>query len=1154
MDDSPRLSILLDHLRLNGFRIGSYELQRLQAIFTNNPSLNHAQLCQLLQTVLAKNTAQRRSIEHVFNSLIPFSQDDQPQHSQHGAVIQADPQPKPTQQEQSEPTPQSKKPFNLWKTGLLMFLTVLSGLLFSSAYQYWHAQQEIKSQVEPPSDIDDTKKVNEITKNIPKQQKELAQLQLAETVTLWTPTITTKPIDPLPTIWPPLLLFVSSGIGFFWLLREALSRSQVNIPQPPRIQVKGRSFLPDLPESAQYQLLSPEQRREITWGVGRFLSDQPRQQLDIPRSVRETARQALPSLYFECASQQRTVWIWQDRSSASTNLMLLAQELTQTLRAVNCPVINGYFHGLPDQVSTAKGESLWSMQHPQPDHQPLVLVLCDYTSMHTALLSNLHRQQQCFALLVQWRQLCLVDCSQPAGQLNTLIPDNQLTCLIPDQLPGWMTRHSLKSEISDSATPLQDLQRWAIACSLPDRPLLDAEIRTLHNRLDLNCQWHYQGLERYARHTGHGFDFKQQRQGLLHDFATQANPDHPYHSDFHITLDFWLQRFHNIDNQLSNQQTPQQPWTNSRRHHELHTDIAILHLWERPDDAAAQLADLHAHHKLRDSIRYKLSVYACQDWPNPEHYGNKWVRLPWNWQRQSLQTRQQLLKCGLGGIKTQVSLQWDGLTTGLLAIFVAIMVTTFVISIKSLLSHPPLAERINTALDSPRPPQHLVAQTLENNQLYLGTVNSPDGLTRVSVPEDHQAIVHWKRKPGFPARSKFPHIVPEPNPDNRPQLWLSGENSRPQRPNDDWPDLSITIIEGKATDPKIQKLAAKLLDSGSADQVLIGKHWGQAQKILNQRWQNLKSVQWLYMTQQVDQSIPVKGQHIAHFTLSTKELNKRFNTTGTHDANAWQSDSVIIGNPRLIGLFNNQPIIELAHNLKLVRISSGQFEMGSNQGEKDEQPVHTVKIPYDFYLSQTEITFAQYDAYVKASLRNSSNPPQKPDDEGWGRGNRPVINVSWNDAQGYVNWLTQTNPHGLQCRLPSEAEWEYAARAGTTTNYFWGNDSGTNHANCDGCGSQWDNKQTAPVGQFPANLFGLHDMHGNTWEWTQDCWHHDYKEAPTDGTAWETGCDSDRRVVRGGSWYSTPYNVRSAYRIVDDPGYRYNNVGFRVLCAPPSEH
>ena len=143
----------------------------------------------------------------------------------------------------------------------------------------------------------------------------------------------------------------------------------------------------------------------------------------------------------------------------------------------------------------------------------------------------------------------------------------------------------------------------------------------------------------------------------------------------------------------------------------------------------------------------------------------------------------------------------------------------------------------------------------------------------------------------------------------------------------------------------------------------------------------------------------------------------------------------------------------------------------------------------------------------------------------------------------YVAWLSLQT--GQTYRLLTEAEWEHAARAWSTTQYSWGNDIGSSQANCDDCGSRWDYEQTAPVGSFGANAFGLHDMHGNVWEWVEDCWNEDYSGAPTDGGAWLRG-DCSQRVLRGGSLINGPWQLRSAYRIGDPSDTHYFGVGIRV--------
>ncbi len=210
---------------------------------------------------------------------------------------------------------------------------------------------------------------------------------------------------------------------------------------------------------------------------------------------------------------------------------------------------------------------------------------------------------------------------------------------------------------------------------------------------------------------------------------------------------------------------------------------------------------------------------------------------------------------------------------------------------------------------------------------------------------------------------------------------------------------------------------------------------------------------------------------------------------------------------------------------EMVVIPAGRFRMGclSNCREAmmdHAKPVHEVTIA-SFALSKYEVTFEEYARFTAATGRRPAS------DSGWGRGRRPVIEVSWEDAVAYTEWLSAHT--GERYRLPSEAEWEYAARAGTTTKYSWGNEVGRGRANCDGCGSQWDNKKTAPVGSFSPNAWGLHDMHGNIWEWVQDCWHANYEGAPADGSAWESD-DCSVRVLRGGAWNFRPRNVRAAYR------------------------
>ena len=239
---------------------------------------------------------------------------------------------------------------------------------------------------------------------------------------------------------------------------------------------------------------------------------------------------------------------------------------------------------------------------------------------------------------------------------------------------------------------------------------------------------------------------------------------------------------------------------------------------------------------------------------------------------------------------------------------------------------------------------------------------------------------------------------------------------------------------------------------------------------------------------------------------------------------------------------------------QMVVVPAGSFMMGSPAHEEErsesEGPQRQVTISQPFAVGMYEVTFAEWDACVNDGACNGS----RPDDEGWGRGQRPVIYVDWEDARAYGRWLSQRT--GQPYRLLSEAEWEYVARAGSTTPFHLGESISPSQANYNGHytyggGEQGEYRnQTVPVGSFGPNGFGLYEVHGNVWEWVQDCWNKNYNGAPSDSEAWETE-NCGRRVLRGGSWSYAPQDLRSANRYGVTSTLRINSVGFRVARALP---
>jgi formylglycine-generating enzyme required for sulfatase activity len=221
---------------------------------------------------------------------------------------------------------------------------------------------------------------------------------------------------------------------------------------------------------------------------------------------------------------------------------------------------------------------------------------------------------------------------------------------------------------------------------------------------------------------------------------------------------------------------------------------------------------------------------------------------------------------------------------------------------------------------------------------------------------------------------------------------------------------------------------------------------------------------------------------------------------------------------------------------ELVVIPAGSFEMGSTL--EYENPVHRINIAKPFALGRYEVTFDEWDKCVE-----EGGCKYRPDDRGWGRGKRPVINISWLDAKAYLTWISGKTGHTY--RFPSEAEWEYSARARTTTPYWWGRDIGSGQANCRDCNTGQP-QRTAPAGTYKANPFGIYDTSGNVAEWVEDCWNDNYRGAPSNGSAWNAG-QCRLRVLRGGAFDNQAKYLRSSSRFRYDEDVRFVANGFRVL-------
>ncbi|MCG8426492.1 MAG: SUMF1/EgtB/PvdO family nonheme iron enzyme, partial [Chromatiales bacterium] len=224
---------------------------------------------------------------------------------------------------------------------------------------------------------------------------------------------------------------------------------------------------------------------------------------------------------------------------------------------------------------------------------------------------------------------------------------------------------------------------------------------------------------------------------------------------------------------------------------------------------------------------------------------------------------------------------------------------------------------------------------------------------------------------------------------------------------------------------------------------------------------------------------------------------------------------------------------------EMLYVRGATFTMGSDRSQiaASERPAHRVTLR-SFAIGRYEVTFEEYQRFAEVTGR------LLPNDQGWGRGKRPVINVSWSDAKAYTDWLSEQT--GQRYRLPTEAEWEYAAGGGSESAYWWGYEMVTGRANCFNCGTTWDGVSTAPVGSFEPNGFGLHNTAGNVIEWTEDCYHPDYRGAPTDGSAWSEA-DCAQFSTRGGGFNKPDDSLRITKRSSHDQNAKLPVLGFRVV-------
>jgi formylglycine-generating enzyme required for sulfatase activity len=1051
MSNTPELEPLITALRLKGFTVGVSEVVRLRQVFKLMPASSaidsetntQQRIKSLLRAVVVKERERIAEFDRIVDEylqalVLPVEQKHSPK-----PTLKPSPDPAIKQPQTSKPT--HKRKTNHW----LLMLPLLMALLV-----------------------------------LPKNRHTLPETPSPNT----TQTVASKPtpIEPRPTLPTAVKLipkisftppqarwrgYTETALALTALLalvalRVALHRRK-QFPEaeplpshvgPPRVWLKRAITGP--------VLLNPAEQTELVWGVDRYIAETPTRQLDIPATVRASAKVGgIPIPCFQRARHARALWLWLDESAQDTHLSRLVAELSTLLPAHGLPLEVARFWGAPFTLTGALGERFAPREIEEQRDTAWVAILTDGKEIARQDRQDDQRSKLNALLrgLSHWPKLWFVDASVGATGLPVILAPHGLACLPPEQLARRIASDKPRHCVQHNP----DEHLWEAACALSPAPVETGMAWSLRSRLDLKVSpWalrHWQS--RAAGPAGHLLWPVPQRAKLINGLwmaeignmsehrvpfgrdgtipspnggglrsnaveltppphggrlgggrsksseATDFTRPHPTTESgssptptiFNRALSFW-QAIYKEENQRREEQD-RADWTHSPAHQHWRMEFALLQLWYEPEIAIPELYRLFQG-SLKPVIPEQLAQYA----PSPP------IPLPQAGEGRNKPLSPEGRGVGERGFINQdeshhILLPWTwNQRTGLE---------------QKMLQAMGFAGGMNFSAVNLRPP----ARQWLGLALLLGLLLGA-GLAALLkppvLPNGEPEITHGPGKP-----IKFEQTM-EPLADGQ---WK----------------LSITHGEAHAE----QQLP---------DAALVRVDW-------------------------IAQAAEAKpGPVCTEQEIKTKPECMAF-----------------------------QPI------------PAGDFTMGSPNTDKNaiswEKPTHVVNVP-KFAMGRYEVTNAQFHRF----------DPSHPEDD-----DRPAARVEWQQAKDFCQH------YGY--RLPTEAEWEYAARADSKTRYPFGDDPSPlkEYAWCSDSGKS----HTQPVGGLKPNAWGLYDMLGNVLEWVEDAWHYDYTGAPTDGGAWQADQAGGTKVLRGGSWNRSAKYCRSAYRFSYQPGPQYNDLGFR--CARVQE-